>query len=180
MRLAYLAMSCSLLVCSQGLLATEDVKIQQIRQNYEHLQYKMCNFEPQELKATRSGVESVVFKDHKGQVQMLKVTTSSPLEQNVKEFFYEKNQLIFVKEKSQRFNSGFYGSAEEAQAQGVEVYDPEKTVQLEHAYFFANNQLIAWQDQAKQAKDQYDPLFKQQEQALLRQSAQLLVQAALK
>lgn len=163
-----------------SLALAETAQIQQIRNNYEHLQLKMCNFDPQELKQSTSGLESVAFKDAKGQVQMLKVIAISPQGQNVKEFFYADNQLIFVKEKSQIFNSSFYGTAAEAQAQGVEVYDPQKTMSSEQHYFFAENQLVEWQDQTKKSVAANTELFQQQEEALLNQSAQMLVQTALK
>lgn len=160
--------------------AAESAKIQEIRHSYEHLRLKMCNFEPQELKLNSSGLESIVFKDSHGQVQMLKVTAVSEMGQNVKEFFYENNELIFVKETAQQFNSSFYGSAAEAKAQGLEVYDPLKTVIKENHYFFADNKLLDWQDQDKKSITSQSALFKEQEEALLNQSEQLLVQAALK
>lgn len=180
MRLPLLSLLLGLSLGTSCVYATEQAQIQQIRQNYEHLQLKMCNFEPQELKLNSSGLESVAFKDSKGQVQMLKVTAISEAGQDVKEFFYENNALIFVKEKSQRFNSSFYGSAAEAKAQGIEAYDPLKTIMHENHYFFADNKLLEWQDQDKKIINSQTELFKQQEDALLTQSAQMLVQTALK
>ncbi|MFZ1386619.1 MAG: hypothetical protein WBP46_09775 [Thiolinea sp.] len=180
MRLSLITLCLGLSLSLPSIAVAESSKVQQIRQNYEHLQLKMCNFDPQELKLNTSGLESVAFKDKQGQVQMLKVTAVSETGQNVKEFFYEDNALIFVKEKSQRFNSSFYGSAVEAKAQGVEAYDPLKTISTENHYFFADNQLIEWQDQNKQAVASQAVLFKQQEAALLNQSSQMLVQVALK
>jgi hypothetical protein len=164
---------------SASVYAAEPTQIENIRQQYENLRYKACNFDPQEIKQSSSGLESVAFKDKSGQVQMLKVTAISPTEQNVKEFYYENNALIFVKEKTERYNSSFYGSAAEAKAQGLEAYDPLKTITKENYYFFADNQLLAWEDQSKQAIDKKSLAYQQQAEALIAQSNQLLVQATL-
>jgi hypothetical protein len=158
----------------------DDFAIENIRQTYTQIHSSLPSLKASEFESglqSTEGVQAVKHQDQQGKIKLIKLTVFGEMGNNLSEYYYQDQQVVFVLTSERRYNAPIYLNATKAKELGIAAFDPKKTTLTENRYYFKAEQLLRWLDNNKYPIKSSEPRFKREAKRVLSESKKLLTKA---
>ena len=89
------------------------------------------------------GGKITAYNDN-GKLRLLQVTLYGEMGQSTTQYHVDNGQLVLMDEVVSRYNRPMYMNTPDIESGDDEVYDPAKTQDFQHRFYFQNNEMIYW------------------------------------
>jgi hypothetical protein len=157
----------SFFVCL-SLFAGLDIKIQEIRKEYEAIQKIKAN-----LKQTKKNIpnesteggEVILFKDNLGHVRLIVEIFMGETGNNENNYYLKENKVFFILRKESFYNAPIY--VQKPDETFSEAFDAKKSRISEQSYYLDSGKLIQWVDAKGTKIDSSSYNFKAEEKSVI-------------
>ncbi len=162
-----------LLVCCGAALA-EDAAILRIRAEYQSLHGALKTFKTQQLEPDGGGT-TTAYADAQGRIRAITDEGGGEAGDFGCEYYYhEDGRLFFVFCQNVQYNAPAAMTREMAKEQGVEAYDPKKSIVTEDRYYFEGGRMLRWVDKNRKQVAPNTPAFRDAAAQVMKESDELL------
>lgn len=155
----------------------DDSVIASIRNEYRLIQQGLPAFKAETVELedyALEGADARAYRDKTGSIRHIKAGFFHESGKEYKNFYYRNGMLIFALYITHRYNQHTGITPEIAKQEGMEAFDPKKTLITEDRYYFSNNRMVRWIDENKKEVKSSTKEFKDSEEEVMANSNDML------
>lgn len=150
-----------------------------IRKEYQLIQQSFPTYQSATIELdgyALEGADAKAYRDNAGHIRLIKAELFHETGKEFKNFYYRDGILIFALYVTHRYNQPTGITPAIAKQQGIEAFDPKKTLITEDRYYFANGKMIRWVGDNKKEEATNTKAFKDSQDMVLTDSTDLVSQ----